>query len=417
MFSDVVDRVAAAGDDALLARLRELDGKRRELEAETAVVLAELDRRTTYRRDEHATMWGLLRATVGWRDGECRERMRIAHLVERFPDAGEWLHDARASVANIAEVARAAANPRCGDQIDGVIGTMLNAACRMEYDDLKLVVAQWEGKADADGAHRDTEANHANRNAHVVVWDGVGHSAAQWGELDGLANQEVFEHYVQAEWHADWECTVARYGDRACKELMPRTDAQRRADAMTHIFSDAAAREPGSRAPEPVVNIHVDHTTATDLLTEAELLTERTGDPFDHPEPLVTDRRCHTDDGHPVDPNIVLRLMLEHYVRFVILDDAGIPTSWGDKRRLFTGKARQAVMSLSTRCTHPGCRVRARRSHADHTVEHSRGGPTVPANGGPRCLRHNLIKNQGYTVHRDARGRWHTYRPDGTEIR
>ena len=41
---------------------------------------------------------------------------------------------------------------------------------------------------------------------------------------------------------------------------------------------------------------------------------------------------------------------------------------------------------------------------------------TVPANGGPRCPRHNLIKNHGYTVHRDPTGRWHTYQPDGTEI-
>jgi hypothetical protein len=221
---------------------------------------------------------------------------------------------------------------------------------------------------------------------------------------------------VQAEWHADWDWTVAQFGDAACTALMPRTDPQRRADAMTRIFADAASREPGATAPEPVVNIHVDHATATDILTEANLLPERAHDPFEHTEPLETDRRCHTDNGHPIDPHTVLRLMLEHYVRFVILNETGIPTHWGDKRRLFTGKARQAVMSLSTRCTHPGCRVRARRSHADHTIEHSRGGPTTPDNGGPRCLRHNLIKNHGYTVHRDRQRRWHTYRPDGTEI-
>jgi hypothetical protein len=416
MFSKVVVDVAGLGEEAMLAELRRLEGARRELEARTAVVLAELDRRTTYRVDGHATMWGLLRVAVGWSDRECRERMRVARLVDLHQGAGETLFEAQASVANVAEIARATANPRCGDRIDTVIGTLLNAATRMEHDDLKLVVRTWERTADADGAHRDAEANHANRNAHVVVWDGVGHAAAQWGELDGLTNREIFDRYVHAEWHADWDWTVDQYGDRASTALMPRTDAQRRADALTRIFADAAAREPGSTAPEPVVNLHVDHHTAIDLLTEAGLLPERARDPFEHPEPLVTDRRCHTDDGDPVDPHTVLRLMLEHYVRFVILDHAGVPTTWGHRRRLFTGKARQAVMSLSTRCTHPGCRVRARRSHADHTVEHARGGPTVPANGGPRCRRHNEIKNHGYTVWRDQLGAWHTYRPDGTEI-
>lgn len=73
-------------------------------------------------------------------------------------------------------------------------------------------------------------------------------------------------------------------------------------------------------------------------------------------------------------------------------------------------------MSLSPRCTHPGCLVRTSRCQADHTIEHSKGGFTDPDNGGPKCLRHNLIKNTGYSVHRDRRGYWHTYRPDGSEV-
>ena len=113
----------------------------------------------------------------------------------------------------------------------------------------------------------------------------------------------------------------------------------------------------------------------------------------------------------------MLQLALEGYVRFVIHDDTGIPIRWGRRRRLFTGAARDAVLSLSSRCTHPGCRVRARRSQADHTLDYARGGPTDPANGNPRCPRHNRLKNHGYTVHRDRQGHWHTYRPDGTEIR
>ena len=43
-------------------------------------------------------------------------------------------------------------------------------------------------------------------------------------------------------------------------------------------------------------------------------------------------------------------------------------------------------------------------------------GVTNPANSGPTCGHHNRFKTRGYTTRRDPHGRWHTYRPDGTEI-
>ena len=416
MFTDVVAEVEEATDADLVAELREIEARRRADAAKEAKVLAELERRKVYAQDGHASMWGLLRTTVGWSDRECRERMRIARLVAVYRDAGEVLHEGQAPVASIAEIARGHANSRCGEEIEPVIGTMLNAACRLEFDDVKLIVRRWEQRADADGAHKDTAANHENRNAHVVVAGGVGYAQGQWGEADGLANREVFDRYVDAEWRADWDWTKETYGDAASKSLMPRTDAQRRADALTRIFTDAASTSPDAVASEPLVNIHVDHATFDELMVEAEFFPERFVDPFEAGPPVETDRRCETDHGDPVDPRLVLQLALEGHVRFVIHDEEGVPIRWGRRRRLFTGAARDAVMSMSSRCTHPGCRVRARRSHADHTVDHQHGGLTDPANGNPRCLRHNLLKNRGYTVHRDRQGQWHTYRPDGTEI-
>jgi hypothetical protein len=214
---------------------------------------------------------------------------------------------------------------------------------------------------------------------------------------------------------ADWEATVARYGDDASRLLMPRTDAQRRADAITRALQDAASRPPNAKAPEPLVNVHIDHDTFTDLLLEAELLPDRVGDPFLTPVDERS-RMCHTDGGDPIDPHSALQLMLEGHIRYVIRNEQGVPITWGRKRRLFEGPARDAVRSMATRCTHPGCRVRLKRTQTDHTVDFARGGPTEPGNGNPRCLRHNQLKNRGFTVWRDHLGDWHTYRPDGTEV-
>ena len=178
----------------------------------------------------------------------------------------------------------------------------------------------------------------------------------------------------------------------------------------------AAATPPGAKRPEAVVNVHIDHHTFQDLLVEAELLPERTVDPFDDPTPHISQRMCRTEHGHPVDPRTVLQLLLAAHVRFVVRDDDGIPIHWGRTKRLFEGAARDAVRSLSTRCTHPGCRVPTTRTQTDHTIDYQLGGSTDPGNGNPRCLRHNLIKNRGFSVQRDRLGRWHTYRPDGTEV-
>ena len=90
-----------------------------------------------------------------------------------------------------------------------------------------------------------------------------------------------------------------------------------------------------------------------------------------------------------VNPDHVLRILLEGYVRFVIQNDEGVPIKWGRLRRLFKGAARDAVLSLSPRCTTPGCRVRSRRCEANHLHEYCEGGSTDPDNGGPGCDRHN----------------------------
>jgi hypothetical protein len=187
---------------------------------------------------------------------------------------------------------------------------------------------------------------------------------------------------------------------------------------VTAIFQRAAATAPGAKPPKPVGVVHVDWQTYRDWMVEAGLFPEQFAtDPFDDPAPLVSRLRCETGDGTLISPDHVMRVLLEGYVRFVIHNDEGVPIHWGRQRRMFEGAARDAVMCLAPRCTHPGCAVRGHRNQSDHLKPWSEGGETSPDNGAPRCPRHNRLRNHGYTVHRDSSGHWHTYRPDGTEIR
>jgi hypothetical protein len=416
-FHDVCERVGEQSLEWLLAELTELEVGERRAAARRSALLSAIDDMKGYAGDGHASMHGLLRSKLGWSEGECRQRMQLARLIDAHPGVGAVLWEGRASVANIAAISRAHANPRCGNRIGDVLGVMLTEAGRMEYADFRRIPERWELLADADGAHKDRQLSHENRNAHVVTWQGATTCAAQWGDLDGPANQEIFDRFVDAEFRSDWDQTVARYGDKASKSLMPRTDAQRRADALTAIFTKAASTTPGSKAPEPVVNILIDHHSWSELMTLAGLFPEHHTDPFESRGQLVSELRCETDHGELVDPYAVLQASLEGHVRFVILNDTGVPIRWGRKRRLFRGASRDAVRTLGYRCFQPGCRTRSRRCEIDHTVEWHSGGETDPSNGGIGCGRHNRLKHRrGYTVQRDRHGHWHTYRPDGTEI-
>jgi hypothetical protein len=414
-FEEVREEIRSLDPDDRLRRFLQLEERRRALEAESAVLLAGIDEDATYKRDGHASVFGLLRSKLGWSEQECRQRTQIARLVAAHPQVGESLFEAWVSVANVASIARAFANPRCGDQLESVLGTLMSEAQRMEHGDFRRLPERWQLLNDA-GTRAEHGERHDRRNAHLSVAGDGGVLGCEWGAFDAVRNREVFDRFLEAEFEADWEATVAIHGDAASASLMPRTQAQRAADAVTAIFQRAAATPPGSKQPRPVGTVHIDWHTFQDWIIEHRLFPERHVDPFDDPSPLVSKLRCETGDGVLVDPDTVMQVLLEGYVRFVVQDDEGLPLRWGRERRLFTGAAREAVMSLSHRCTHAGCPVPSSRSEADHRTAWADGGTTDADNGDPRCRRHNRLRNHGFTVHRDHHGHWHTYRPDGTEI-
>jgi hypothetical protein len=402
-------------DDELEYRTRENEAVHRRWAATNAVLIAERERRKSYRTDGHATMFGELRSKLHWSEAECRNATQLARLVEAYREIGEMLFEAWMSVDNAVSLAKLQANANCEAPLESRIGEFANEACRSENHDLRGRLQTFVLRHDRRERRRHALAD-ARRGGHLNVGDHGGTLVCEWGAFDADRNRQILDKQLEAEFEADWKITEEQYGDLACESLMPRTRQQRFADAVTAIFQRSAAAPPGSKAPQPVGNIHLDWTSFCDLFVERGLFPERHVDPFEDPTPLVSKMRCETGDGTPIDPDTALRVILEGLVRFVIHDDAGVPIHWGRDKRLFTGAAREAVMSLSHRCTHPGCRVPAGRCQADHLIDWQRGGETRPDNGGPRCARHNRLRNNGYAVERDRLGHWHTYRPDGSEI-
>jgi hypothetical protein len=161
-----------------------------------------------------------------------------------------------------------------------------------------------------------------------------------------------------------------------------------------------------------VLNVLVDPVTFATVLARVFGIT-----PQDCDEIPLDKRRCETSNGHPLAPVEVAAVMLAGHVRRVVLDSGGVVIDLGRKQRLFAGSARVAAHMDLLRCIWPGCLIPAARCQTDHLTAWEDHGTTSPRDGGPCCARHNLFKhNHGYTITRDADGRFHTYRADGSEV-
>jgi hypothetical protein len=63
-----------------------------------------------------------------------------------------------------------------------------------------------------------------------------------------------------------------------------------------------------------------------------------------------------------------------------------------------------------------GCGAPHHWCDVHHLLAWALGGVTSLENSGLLCERHHTQVHHGYRIERDSSGRWHTYRPDGTEI-
>ena len=66
--------------------------------------------------------------------------------------------------------------------------------------------------------------------------------------------------------------------------------------------------------------------------------------------------------------------------------------------------------------TFAGCDAPHWWAEVHHLVHWAQGGETSLANSGLLCERHHTQVHHGFRIVRDTAGRWHTYRPDDTEI-
>jgi hypothetical protein len=222
----------------------------------------------------------------------------------------------------------------------------------------------------------------------------------------------IFAAQLEREFQADVAERTRLHGADAPASLLPRTDAQRRFDAVQAIFRKSVVAPADGRRPTHLVNVIVDQRTFEEGLAAHGLL------PFPHDLPATdfAERRCETDTGINLLPDDVVLASLQGHVRRVVMNSAGVVIEMGRKQRLFTGAAREAAKLMATNCDHPGCDVAGTFAQVDHVIEWSDDGPTDPENSSLACGRHNPTKHTHYRVKRTERGHVIYHRRDGTPM-
>jgi hypothetical protein len=262
-----VEQLAEADDEALTDRFRELEVQRRAIEAEMARIVSAGERRVLHAVDGHRSMKQWIIAQTNCPSSDAARLRRLAKVIDVVPTLGDALGDGHIGTAQANEFARAASNPRVGGEIDSVVPILLQHAEHLGFDDFRVVVRRWETLADLDGVERNDEASHDRRTASVLDVDGSVMMRASGGT--GMVTAElmgIFQRFVEAEFAKDVAARTAEFGPDAPASKLPRTDAQRRYDAMVEIFRAAVLAPADGVAPTPVVNVLVGFHTFQRLL-------------------------------------------------------------------------------------------------------------------------------------------------------
>ena len=170
----------------------------------------------------------------------------------------------------------------------------------------------------------------------------------------------------------------------------PRTLAQRRADSMVQICSEALARKEAQTGH---------HTTGVDAVVDVDRLARRSS-----PADLLASR-CEILGAGPV-PGVVLeRLSCDASVGRVVMRGASEVLDLGRRTRVVSAALLRALRLRDRHCVFPGCSAPPHWCDVHHLLHWAHGGETNLGNCALLCRRHHVACHEGG---------WHLARgPDG----
>ncbi|OFW67255.1 MAG: hypothetical protein A2Z12_05955 [Actinobacteria bacterium RBG_16_68_21] len=353
----LIDEFPVFTDD-LVERLADRRRLIASIEAECAIVVAELIRRGAHHDLGHRSMVSLLVDRLGVSAGVARGMIRVATALDEMPHTRAAFEAGDLDLARARQLVSAReANPELFawheralvETIEGL--PMRHVAGALDY---------WAQQASLEYAEHDAAVRREQRRLHVSLVNGMVHVD---GRLDPVSGQFVITALD----------TLTDPGNLDPADS--RTPAQRRADALVglcreHLDTDGL---PTQRTERPHVMVHV----------ALEALEGRAGRP------------CELDDTGVITPQAVRRLACDSKVTRIVTRAESQILDVGRTTRVVPTGMRRALVARDRGCVIHGCGAPRRWCDAHHIVHWADGGSTSLGNLVLLCDRHHTLVHEG----------------------
>ncbi len=390
-FMSQIDALAAeelhGRGPALLDRTRALVAARNRIDAELARTVRQAESQQAFAHDGTNSPQSWLRGHTRLSAGAASQVVRNGRALDQLPALAAAHASGAVTGDQVAVIGRITA-PRYlrllaeqGGDLAGIDQVLAGFAATRRHEELARLVHTFLDRLDADGPEPDpTEERFLSVAKHT---DG---SVSFRGHLDAVGGEKVqaaLESLRQAHRPA---------GDQ-------RSHAQQQADALVQLadLHLGCGTLPLLRTVKPHVAVRVD---LEDLLDPS---TGPASGQLGFGGILLAARTrwaaCDAD------------------LTRIVLDPDGVPLDHGRTKRLVPPELRRAVELRDETCVFAGCDAPHHWCEVHHVIHWLFGGQTNPENSGLLCERHHTQVHHGFRIERDeTTGRWHTYRPDGSEI-
>jgi hypothetical protein len=356
---------------------------------------AELTRTVRHGECTQAAEYDGLKSMRSWLIGhprlspaEASRIVRSGRVLEHFPALAAGFADGHITAAQVNVVAEKVGDrerARAAEQ-DVDLGAFdrdwATIAAGAPHEVLKTAVELFDCALDPDGPEPDpTEGRRLSITKHA---DG---GRSIHGELDAIGGEKLeaaLESIVQA---------FRPKGD-------DRTRAQQQADALVQLCDNALASGtlPFLRTVKPHVIVTIDVEDFAD--------TSTTGP-----------GAAQTAFGATISAARARWLACDGVISRMVMGPDGLPLDVGRTQRVVPPHIRRAVERRDRHCVFAGCSAPTHWCDVHHLREWlAEQGETSLENSGLVCERHHTKVHHGFRIERDPSGRWHTYRPDGTDI-
>jgi Domain of unknown function (DUF222)/HNH endonuclease len=297
-----------------------------------------------------------------------RRRVRLGRALRQLPQCAEAWREGRIG-SDQAKALASARRHRTESSMQRDEEMLVSYAVGMGFEDFARALAYWKQLADPEGADEAEEARKARRDAYVE--ESISGMYLGQVTLDPISGAIVSDELKRLEedlFEADSKEAAERLGRRATLEELPRTSAQRRADALVEMAIRSASMPADATRPAPLFSVLVGYET-------------------------MHGRICELENGPVVAPSALDPWIGSAYFERALFTLGG-RVEVSTRARLFTGGTRRALELRDRRCTHPYCDAPAEDCQGDHIDPYAEGGETTQENGRLLCGFHNRLRNQ-----------------------